>query len=130
MMLLAAAMFVQPQPDRVEAAIAQDSVPVAVEPVDHPSMSPSLQRPEMSVEHRKAATTVMTGTIVMSDSELVLRLPSGNEYRLEEMSDTERTLAASYAGKPVNVTGRVEDSGRLGKLIHVQTVQKLDAVRG
>jgi hypothetical protein len=111
LMLVAAATFVQPLPDRVNAASIIDSgLP-----------GPSLQRPEMSSGQRQSRQTVVTGTLEQSASELTLRLPSGAVYRLQESSDAARTLAAGFAGKPVSVTGKVEEAARL---IHVEKVNE------
>jgi Protein of unknown function (DUF5818) len=109
LMLVAAATFVQPLPDRVDAAsIIDNSLP-----------APSLQRPEMSA--RRQSTETVTGTLVQSASELTLRLPSGAVYRLEEPSEAARSKAAEFAGKPVSVTGKVEEAARL---IHVEKVNE------
>jgi Protein of unknown function (DUF5818) len=111
LMLVAAATFVQPLPDRVDAAVLDASVSVP--------MSPSLRSPEESASHRSGKTTVLTGTLVKGASDWMLRLPSGAVYRLDESSDAERVKASGFAGKPVSVTGRVEEAG---KLIHVDKV--------
>jgi hypothetical protein len=62
---------------------------------------------------------VVTGTIVKSGSNLVLRDMSGDVYQLDAQDK-----AQPYEGKSVKVSGKLEADS---KLIHVESIEELYA---
>jgi hypothetical protein len=91
---------------------------LAQEPAQ-PQDSPANQQPEPNLPGKDAASTVFTGTIVKSGTTFLLRIPTGDLYRLDPPSSVE-----AYAGKSVKVMGKLELNARI---IHVESIEALDA---
>jgi hypothetical protein len=86
------------------------------EPQNKPSPDPQQPgAPRPGPQADKAA--VFTGTIIRHGSDFVLRDQSGTVYRLDAPSKAER-----YEGKPVKVTGKLEEAARL---IHADTIEEI-----
>jgi hypothetical protein len=62
-----------------------------------------------------AKSATLSGTIVKDRANFVLRDSGGNIYQLDDSA-----MAEPFAGKPVKVTGTLQESARL---IHVQAIQ-------
>ena len=65
------------------------------------------------------ASVIVTGTIVKSGSNLVLRDSFGAVYQLDAQDK-----AAPFEGKSVKVTGKLEAEA---KLLHVESIEELNA---
>ncbi len=88
------------------------------------SLRPALQTqptPGMQTNHsqmgqrNQGETQSITGTIVKSGGQYVLRASTGHDYQLENASQ-----AKAYVGKAVTVTGKVNASSHV---IQVQSIQ-------
>jgi hypothetical protein len=113
LLLGAAAKAVQP---RVEADAALDptvaSAAVVQEP-QQPQPNPVMQA--TNPEEKPGKVAVFTGTIVKNGSDFVLRDESGKVYRLDAPS-----RAKPYEGRPVKITGKLEENARL---IHMDSIE-------
>src|SRR5580658_4308747 len=102
-----AAEALQPAPERSGAIYAQDAAPAP--------QTPGQAAPGQST----AQSSTFMGTIVKDGSELVLRASSGDVYRLDTPEKAQK-----FEGKPVKVTGKLEESA---KLIHVEAIEEASA---
>jgi hypothetical protein len=107
-MLGYAAYAMQLAPRDSIAAYAQDR-PLAVVP--QPADLPPALNP--------ARSAVYSGTIVTHGSGFVLRQPSGAVYHLDDPSQAQR-----FAGKPVKVTGKLDQAGIL---LHIEKIEEVRA---
>jgi hypothetical protein len=103
-MLGYAAYALQLAPQESIAAYAQDrQVAVVPQPTD---LNP-------------ARSAVYSGTIVTHGSGFVLRQPSGAVYHLDDPTQAQR-----FAGKPVKVTGKLDQAGIL---LHIEKIEEVRA---
>jgi hypothetical protein len=84
---------------------------------DQPNPNPQQQSPDTPQEGNKAV--VVTGTIVKSGSDFVLKDSSGMVYRLDTPEKAE-----PFDGKPVKVTGKLEAGTNL---LHVESIEAMTA---
>jgi len=114
LMLGVAARALNPQSDQSSAV--QASALTLQEPQNKPSPDP--QQPDAPRPGPQAdKPAVFTGTIVRHGADFVLRDQSGTVYRLDAPSKAEQ-----YEGKPVKITGKLEETA---KLIHVENIEEL-----
>ena len=83
------------------------------------SLESAQQQQSMQPDQPAASAVVVTGTIVKSGDNLVLRDTSGTVYQLDAQEK-----AQPYEGKSVRVTGKLEAAT---KLLHVETIEELTA---
>jgi len=114
LMLGVAARALYPQSD--QSSIVRAGALTLQEPQNKPSPDP--QQPDAPRPGPQAdKSTVFTGMIVRHGADFVLRDQSGKLYRLDAPSKAEQ-----YEGKPVKVTGRLEETARL---IHVENIEEI-----
>jgi uncharacterized protein DUF5818 len=109
-MLGYAAQALQTQPARAAAFYAQEPTPAP--------QAPDQAQPTQPTQDM-AKSTVFMGTIVKDGSNFVLRVSSGDVYKLDTPSK-----AQAFEGKSVKVTGKLEETG---KLIHVDNIEEASA---
>jgi|SRR5580700_5130848 hypothetical protein len=90
---------------------------VSQEP-QHPQSKPDTQQPDTPQQGNKAV--VVTGTIVKSGSDFVLKDTSGTVYRLDAPEKAE-----PFEGKSVKVTGQLDAAN--ATLIHVEAIEPVSA---
>jgi hypothetical protein len=104
------ASAVQPsleQPPALSQQAVQDSLQSA------PVQEPNTSQPDQDA----AKAVVLTGTIVKSGPDFVLRGSSGTAYRLDAPEK-----AQPYEGKSVKVTGKLE---KTANLLHVESIEEI-----
>lgn len=112
LLLGAAARALQPQPSLTE----QNGMSILQEPSPKPTPDP--QQPDPSRRDPDGdKSSVFTGTIVKNGSDFVLRDQTGKVFRLDAPSKAE-----PFEGKPVKVTGKLEETARL---IHVESIEEI-----
>ena len=85
-----------------------------------PQPNPDAQQPAPTTPGQQAPKSAsFTGTIVKDGSSFVLRDSSGTVYQLDAQDK-----AQPFEGKPVKVTGMLEESA---KLIHVEAIESISA---
>jgi Protein of unknown function (DUF5818) len=113
LMLGVAARSLQSQPDASPSPKDTAVVLAQQEPQSNPTQKPDAPGNGAQAEN----SAVFTGTIIKNGSDFVLRDESGTVYTLDA-----RSKAQQYAGKPVKVTGRLEDNARR---IHVESIEEI-----
>jgi len=116
LMLGVAARGLRPQPGPPE--VVRANALVLQEPQNKPSPDP-LQSASLRPGSAADKSTIFTGTIVRHGSDFVLRERSGSPYRLDAP-----LKAQQYEGRPVRVTGRLEEVARM---IHVESIEEIAA---
>ena len=99
----------QTQPDQPRQA--QPDQPRQAQPDQPRQAQPDQPDPSQG----KAESKTFTGTVVKSGSAYVLRDSSGQVYKLDNPQS-----AKPYAGKPVKVTGQLDEQAML---IHVESIE-------
>jgi DNA/RNA endonuclease YhcR with UshA esterase domain len=84
----------------------------------HPQNKPDTQQPDTPQQVNKAV--VVTGTIVKSGSDFVLKDTSGTVYKLDAPEKAE-----PFEGKSVKVTGQLDSAN--ATLIHVDAIEAMSA---
>jgi hypothetical protein len=88
----------------------------SLRPAAAPQSTPAMQSSHAPTAHKsQMKTESISGTIVKSGSQYVLRASNGQEYQLSNAS-----RAQAYVGKSVTVTGKVNASSHV---IDVQSIQ-------
>ena len=80
-----------------------------------PDQPPQAQPDQPDPSQGQAQSKTFTGTVVKSGSAYVLRDSSGQVYKLDNPQS-----AKPYAGKPVKVTGQLDEQAML---IHVESIE-------
>ncbi len=106
-MLGYAAQALQAAPARSAAFYVQEPTPA--------QPAPGQAMPDQGT----AKSTVFMGTIVKDGSEFVLRVSSGDVYKLDAPS-----RAQQFEGKTVKITGKLEETAQL---IHVENIEEASA---
>jgi len=122
LMVGVAARGLRPQSDPPE--VVRANALVLQEPQNRPSPDPvqsallrdgsAADRPD---KYGPDKSTIFTGTIIRHGSDFVLREGSGRPYRLDAP-----LKAQQYEGRPVRVTGRLEEVARM---IHVESIEEI-----
>ena len=101
----------------VRSAHAQEQQPQQQAPPQQtqPDQPPQAQPDQPDPSQGQAQSKVFTGTVVKSGSAYVLRDSSGQVYKLDNPQS-----AKPYAGKPVKVTGQLDEQAML---IHVESIE-------
>ncbi len=96
---------------------------VLQEPQQHPQPKPDQPKPDTQqpdTQQPVNKAVVVTGTIVKSGSDFVLKDPSGTVYRLDAPEKAE-----PFEGKSVKVTGQLDAAN--ATLIHVDAIEPMSA---
>jgi uncharacterized protein YdeI (BOF family) len=90
------------------------------EPQQHPQPQPKPDTPQPDTPQQGAKAVVVSGTIIKSGSDFVLKDTSGTVYRLDSPEKAE-----PFEGKSVKVTGQLDAAN--ATLIHVEAIEPMSA---
>jgi hypothetical protein len=99
------------------------SLAFRMEPNQEPEGKPNNEQPApqpAQPDRKEAKAVALTGTIVKTGSDFVLRDPSGTVYRLDAPEKVQ-----PFEGKSVKVTGKLEADNNL---VHVKSIEEITAL--